>query len=179
MTLNYAKQHALDQGARSSWLAQAVWRRQPNIADVEQVREIATHAGLFEPQEISAAALAVLGTLQGRNDNRYMFVEINNRLAAFACYGPIPAVIDRHMLHWLIVDPIYQGSGLGKAIVAEIERQMRDEGVDRFYAETSGIDSYAPTCRFYERSGFERIATYPDFYHDGDDKVVYCRKVQR
>ena len=45
--------------------------------------------------------------------------------------------------------------------------------------ETGGKESYAPTRRFYERSGYAEAARIPDFFRVGDDKVIFMRKVTR
>lgn len=179
MTQHNLKQQTVTESESrlSPWVTQVTWRTHPTVADIEQVRQLTTNSGLFEPEEIRMAALAVLGTLQGENDNQYLFVEINGCVVGYASYSKIPITEGRYMLLWLAVDGIYQGSGLGRALVAEVERRLLVCGGSRFYAETSGKDGYANTRKFYEKTGFDCVAVYPDFYRDGDDKVVYCRKI--
>jgi hypothetical protein len=43
--------------------------------------------------------------------------------------------------------------------------------------ETSSKESYAPTIRFYQRSGYDEISRIKDFYRIEDDKVVFCKKL--
>lgn len=177
MTLNRQIQHSLYEGSRKTWLRRVVWRTHLELSDIEQIRQLTTDAGLFESEETQMAALAALATLQKENNHQYIFAEINGRIAGYASYGLLPITEGRYMLHWLAVDSIYQGSGLGRALVAEVEKRLAAVGGSRFYAETSGKEGYLPTRRFYEKAGFDCVATYPDFYRDGDDKVVYCRKI--
>ena len=43
--------------------------------------------------------------------------------------------------------------------------------------ETSSKESYGPTLRFYQRSGYDEISRIKDFYRIEDDKVVFCKKL--
>ena len=43
--------------------------------------------------------------------------------------------------------------------------------------ETSSKQSYAPTLRFYQRSGYDEISRIKDFYRIECDKVVFCKKL--
>lgn len=44
--------------------------------------------------------------------------------------------------------------------------------------ETSGLPDFSAARAFYEKHGFTREARIGDFYQEGDDKLVYVKKVQ-
>jgi ribosomal protein S18 acetylase RimI-like enzyme len=98
-------------------------------------------------------------------------------LAGYACYGPIPATRESHDLYWIAVAPERQGRGLGRRLLRAVEREVARAGGRRIYVDTSGRDAYAPTRAFYERAGYVREATLPDFYAPGDAKVIYRKQL--
>jgi ribosomal protein S18 acetylase RimI-like enzyme len=76
----------------------------------------------------------------------------------------------------MVVDPALQGTGIGTALLAEMERRLA--GVARLIiVETAGRPDYAPTRGFYEARGYRATATIPDFYAPGDDQVVFVKNV--
>jgi hypothetical protein len=43
--------------------------------------------------------------------------------------------------------------------------------------ETSSLPRYEPTRRFYLKHGYEPAAVLRDFYADGDDPVVFGKRL--
>ena len=74
--------------------------------------------------------------------------------------------------------PAAQGHGLGRQLVAEVERLVRDVGGRAIYLDTSSCQQYTPTRKFYEACGYAVAATFPDFYAPGDAKVVYWKNIE-
>ena len=57
---------------------------------------------------------------------------------------------------------------------------MNQHGAKAYHktsVETASKESYAATRAFYERIGYVEVARTPDFYKDGDDRVVYSRRL--
>jgi ribosomal protein S18 acetylase RimI-like enzyme len=75
----------------------------------------------------------------------------------------------------LAVDPAVQRQGLGRALIATVERALREAGGRLLIVETSGMAEFAGARRFYRRLGFHREARIRDFYGPGDDKVIFTR----
>jgi len=46
-----------------------------------------------------------------------------------------------------------------------------------FLIETSSLPIYDPTRRFYLKHGYEQAATIGDFYTDGDDQVIFRKRL--
>ena len=46
-------------------------------------------------------------------------------LVGWICWGPTPCTIGTFDLYWIVVDPAWQGRGVGSALVAEMEGQLR------------------------------------------------------
>jgi ribosomal protein S18 acetylase RimI-like enzyme len=75
----------------------------------------------------------------------------------------------------LAVLPALQGQGLGRALVAAVEAEVRSRGGRLLLVETSGTEGFSGTRAFYRRLGFHREAQIRDYYAAGDDKVIYTR----
>jgi ribosomal protein S18 acetylase RimI-like enzyme len=43
--------------------------------------------------------------------------------------------------------------------------------------ETSSTAAYHPTRQFYLKNGYTIVAEIPDFYADGDGKVIYSKRM--
>ncbi len=80
-------------------------------------------------------------------------------------------------LYWICIDAGHKGQGLGKALLAKVEAEVRNSGGRMIVLDTSGRPDYAPTRAFYEHAGYTRTAVIPEFYAPDDDLVVYTRKL--
>lgn len=148
-------------------------------ADATRVREIVASTGFFHDHEIDVAVELVDERLGKGPASGYHFVfaECEGRVAGYACYGPIACTAHSYDVYWIAVHLDFQGQGLGRMLLAESERRIASAGGRRVYVETSGREQYAPTRRFYERSGYCREAVLTEFYGPGDDKVIYLKTV--
>ena len=59
----------------------------------------------------------------------------------------------------------------------ETYKEVKAMGGTALYAETSGREHYAPTRHYYDSLQFKLEATLKDFYDEGDDKLVYVKKL--
>ena len=78
-------------------------------------------------------------------------------------------------LYWIAVHPACKGRGVGRALVAKMEAEIRAEGARLVRVETAGLDDYAATRRFYVRIGYDELSRIRDFYWPGNDLVTYGR----
>lgn len=69
--------------------------------------------------------------------------------------------------------PETRGAGVGKAIVAEIEKLARAEGYRRLVLETGAVASFGAAWRIYERSGFQRCGAVLDYPPDTGHNIFY------
>ncbi len=77
----------------------------------------------------------------------------------------------------LAVAPDQQGKGLGGALVKAAETRLKTAGQRILIVETSGTDDFESTRRFYEKRGYNKEAVIRDFWKEGDDKVIYWKKL--
>ena len=136
--------------------------------------------GLFREDEIPVA-LEVLDEAirSGAQPESYVAcgAEMDGRLVGWICWGPTPCTLGTYDLYWMAVDPTLQRSGIGTALIAEMERRLAGQA-RLIVVETAGRTDYEATRRFYEARGYYAVATIPDFYAPGDDQVVYVKEVR-
>ncbi|MBN1614156.1 MAG: GNAT family N-acetyltransferase [Deltaproteobacteria bacterium] len=152
-------------------------RRDVRTSDRDDVREIVHSTGFFTPEEVDIALELVDETLaRGRQSGySFLFAEQAGRVLGYTCFGPIIGTAGSYDLYWIAVHGLYHRKGVGRLILGRSETLMAQEGCRRVYVETSSRSKYAPTRSFYERCGYDRVASLKDFYAPGDDKIVYCK----
>jgi D-alanine-D-alanine ligase len=159
--------------------SQVPWsfRRDVTPADRDAVRAIVESTGFFNPAEVAIAVELVEERLAKGPASGYQFVfaEREGRTAGYACYGLIAGTAASYDLYWIAVEASFRRGGLGRLLLAESERLIREAGGRRVYAETSNRAQYASTRAFYERSGYHREALLADFYAPGDDKAIFVK----
>lgn len=101
------------------------------------------------------------------------------QVLGFACFGPHPLTEGTFDLYWIAVDPEWRGRGIGHALLAQVEDEVRARGGRILVVETSGTAAYAPARRFYESCGYRYEAVIHDFYAPGDDLIIFCKPLGR
>ncbi|UZP67075.1 GNAT family N-acetyltransferase [Desulfovibrio mangrovi] len=155
------------------------YRETVRESDAADVRRIVYETGFFTAEEVDVAEELVLERLAQGEDSGYFFVfaEREGVVLGYTCYGPTPAAEGTYDLYWIAVDPAFRHMGLGKLLLAETVRSVRVMQGRLLFAETSGMEKYVSTRKFYERTGFVAEAVLKDFYRPGDDKVIYRLEV--
>ena len=150
-------------------------------ADRARIAEITAATGVFREEELRIAAEVFDDAVKAAEaadqpDLPYyqLGAELDSRLLGWICWGATPCTEGTWDLYWLAVDPAAQGSGVGTALVDEMEARLR--GKARLIAvDTSGRADYTPTRRFYLARGYREVAVVPDFYAPGDDQVIFTK----
>jgi len=73
-------------------------------------------------------------------------------------------VLDEAELRNMAVAPSHQRQGLGRSLVGEGKRHLRELGVAKIYLEVRA--SNLPAQRLYQSAGFSFCARRPDYYQD-------------
>lgn len=166
--------------SRSATIA-ATGIRALTIGDREAVEAMTRRSESFRPAEV-AVAMDVFDSALGigkKADPDYELagVEIDGALAGWACWGPTPCTLGTFDLYWIVVDRSLRGKGIGSALIEEMERRVTGRA-RLIVIETAGKADYAGTRAFYERQGYRIASTVSDYYAEGDDLVVYVKRVR-
>jgi ribosomal protein S18 acetylase RimI-like enzyme len=103
-----------------------------------------------------------------------LVAEQDAALLGFLTYHlPTPTLVE---LSWLGVRTDRQGTGVGAALLAALERRAAARGADRIQVST--LDSSTPepafeeTRRFYQRHGFHPLTRDADYFAPGRHRVL-------
>ena len=150
--------------------------RHLTAADRGRIEEISRAVGVFRADEIAVALEVFDGAVAGSSDYLALGAEHEGRLAGWICWGPTPCTLGTYDLYWMAVDPAGQHTGIGSALLAEMERRLSGRA-RLIVVETAGRADYSDTRRFYQARGYRATARIPDFYALGDDLVVYTKRL--
>lgn len=152
--------------------------------DRDRILEILVAVARFTDEEVRCAIDLVDQSLATPEKGEYIVhvVEVpdsgEDRLVqGYVCFGATPLTDGVFDLYWIAVDPRQQGQGLGQLLLRFVENEVRKQHGRMLLIETSSKETYGPTLRFYERSGYEEISRIKDFYRIEDDKIVFCKRL--
>ena len=147
--------------------------------DVGRVRSLVATTGMFSAAEVDIAGDLVTERLTKgiRSGYHFILAERGSGLVAYACYGQIEGTQGSFDLYWIAVSPEEQRKGLG-AHVYDRAGICHAQGRGQAYlCRYLILDRYAPTRGFYQQMGFVEEARLPDFYGDGDGKIIYVKSL--
>ena len=134
----------------------------------------------FTSQEIDVAMELIDIVLKDSIQKDYKIhcvVDGGDQCIGYICYGPTPMTQGTFDLYWIAVDPDFQKQGAGSTLLRFLEEVVGGEGGRLILADTSTIPHYEKTQKFYLKNGFQEVAKVPDYYHPGNDRITFCKKV--
>jgi len=66
---------------------------------------------------------------------------------------------------------------VGSKLLSFLEEEVKTEGGRLILADTSTIPHYEKTQKFYLKNGFQEMARVSDYYHPGNDRITFCRRI--
>lgn len=149
-------------------------------ADGVQINDITARAGVFNQEEVDCVAELWQDYLTyGVPDCGYNFIveREGDKVLGFACHGPRDLTQGVHDLYWIAVDPETRRGGVGRRLLTASEDAVRQSGGRMLIAETSGTPHYESTRKFYLGMGYQAEARIKDFYSQGDDLVIFVKRL--
>ena len=149
--------------------------------DREAIRALVAGTGAFKPHEVDVAMelVEIALTQKGQDDyHPYVVAEEDGTVVAYACFGKNAMTKATFDLYWIATRADRMGKGYGRAILSFVEEEVRRRGGRLLVIETSSQESYGTQRLFYEKTGCILAARLPDYYDDGDDKLIYLKRVR-
>ena len=134
----------------------------------------------FTPADVGVAEEVLDSYLHDSALSGYhVFVtEVGSSIAGYICYGPTPLTEGTWDIYWLAVAPERQSQGIGKALLAFAEDNIKETKGRMTLIETSSKPEYEATRRFHLAQGYELACRITDFYAPGDDKLVFQKRLR-
>lgn len=152
--------------------------------DRDRIHQVLIATGRFTADEVRCAIDLVDQAFDHPERREYLIYVLEDpdsgprkMIQGYVCFGATPLADGVFDLYWIAVDPKQQGNGFGQVLLEFVENEVRRQRGRMLLIETSSKESYAPTIRFYQRSGYDEISRIKDFYRIEDDKVVFCKKL--
>jgi ribosomal protein S18 acetylase RimI-like enzyme len=147
--------------------------------DREQIFALVRRQDNFNAQEQAVAMEVIDDALDpAKNDYSVLVAATEtDAVAGFLCYGEIPLTDLRYDLYWIAVDPGTGRQGVGSRLLTAMETRLSKQGPARVYVDTSSTPGYERARYFYEKNGYAAVCMLKDFYRDGDDRIIYLKKL--
>lgn len=157
------------------------YRTKVTPEDCQLVRQIVESTHFFYDSEVDIAVELVQENLdKGEQVSGYSFIfamDDTGETIGYSCYGEIPGTEKRYDLYWIAVENRYRGTGIGKQLLIQTEEAIRNNEGKIIYIETSTLEKYLPTRKFYVKNGYKEDAILEDYYKDGDGKLLLSKRL--
>ena len=165
-------------------MSNAATLRPAATEDLDRIKEIAVAAEMFTAEEVGFFDEMFAGALDGRLEgHRWLVAETaDGAISGAAQFAPEPFADRMWNLYFIAVDPAVQSGGIGAAMMAHVEQDLRERGESEaltLIVETSSTEQYRRTRQFYERLGYDEEARIRDYYGPGDNKVVFWKSLRQ
>lgn len=146
-----------------------------NKKDLDDLKIVIETSGLF-PANLLDAMVADYFSNSETEDIWLTKIE-NNKPIAIAYCAPERLTDGTYNLYLIAVHKDYQAKGIGGQIMSYVESLLQSMSKRILIVETSGLSEFELTRKFYDKCGYNREAVIRDFYRDGEDKVVFWKKL--
>jgi GNAT superfamily N-acetyltransferase len=147
--------------------------------DTPLLTSLADETRMFKPMEIEALREVLDDFHAGEHLNGHFAItcETDGQVAGFAYYAPAYMTERSWYLYWIAVSRTIQGRGIGAELLRRVEEHIQSLGGRILFIETSSLPHYEPTRQFYLKKGYEVTGVLQEFYADGDDMVVFRKRL--
>lgn len=147
--------------------------------DTPLLTALANATGVFKPMEIEALreVLDDFHAVEITNGHFAVVGEDNSRIVGFAYYAPAYMTEQSWYLYWIAVDSTIHNKGYGGQILRKVEEHIHSLKGRMLFIETSSLKHYEATRQFYFKKGYELTGVLKEFYADGDDMVVFRKRL--
>jgi ribosomal protein S18 acetylase RimI-like enzyme len=149
-------------------------------ADTPALKALTAETGVFKPHEIEVLQEVLDDYHAGNVNDQHVAVvlERDGRLLGYAYYAPDVMTDRSWYLYWIAVARDVQGQGIGAELMRHVEKDASARDGRLMFIETSSLPHSERTRRFYLKQGYEVTGVLRDFYSDGDDMVVFRKRLQ-
>ena len=148
--------------------------------DRDAINNILIETQMFTNDEIAVALELTDAVLFNKTQKDYIIhiAELEGKTVGYICYGPTPVTVGTYDIYWIAVAPHIQKKGIGRKLVSYVEDEIASKNGRLIIIETSSQHKYEPTRNFYIRTNYIMEARIKDFYSEGDDRLIYVKRLK-
>jgi ribosomal protein S18 acetylase RimI-like enzyme len=143
--------------------------------DVPTLKEILHEVELFPAELLDDMIADYLNNPETRH--LWFSAVEDEKLLSIAYCAPELMTEGTFNLYAIGVREDQQGRGIGSQMMSYLEERLQKAGQRLLIVETSGASDFQQTRAFYEKLGYVKEATLRDFWTEGNDKVIYWKKI--
>lgn len=148
--------------------------------DGAAILAMTAESGVFTAEEVATVEELWTAYVQhGETASGYAFrvYREGEAVLGYTCHGPHGLTNGTFDLYWIATAQAARRKGVGRALMTNVEDEVRRGGGRLLVVETSGTPAYEPTRAFYLSCSYEWEATIRDFYDVGDDLVLFTKRL--
>jgi ribosomal protein S18 acetylase RimI-like enzyme len=148
-------------------------------ADTKPLLALTTKTGVFKAHEIQALdeVLSDFHATNHRLEHQSVTFEEHGEILGFAYYAPAAMTDRTWYLYWIAVTKQTQAKGIGTRLLKHVEQDITARRGRILLIETSSLPTYDLTRKFYLKQHYQQATVIADFYADGDDLVVFSKRL--
>ncbi|HVS35862.1 MAG TPA: GNAT family N-acetyltransferase, partial [Gemmataceae bacterium] len=148
-------------------------------ADTPTLLSLTEATGVFKKHEIQALQEVLEEYHESNQGYGHVAVvdERQGRIVGYAYYAPASMTDRTWYLYWIAVAKETQAKGVGAGMLTHAEDDIRRKNGRVLFIETSSLPHYDLTRRFYLKHHYEVAGQLRDYYADGDDMVIFCKRL--
>jgi len=148
--------------------------RSINAKDITFLIDIVNTSGLF-PGELLKSMIG--NNLEENSNQEHWLTYETDKPIAVAYFAPERMTSGTWNLFLIAVHADHQGEGIGTELMHYIENFLRSTGERILVVETSDLEEFKLTRKFYEGINYVKEAHIREFYDEGEGKVVFWKKL--
>lgn len=110
-------------------------------------------------------------------DEAIWLTALDDEPVGVAYCSPEPVTSGTWNLLMLWLKEGFEGKGLGKALVVEVEKELKKRDARLLIVETSQLPEFEAARAFYANYGFKLEAEVANFFEHGDNKLIYTKSL--
>lgn len=142
--------------------------------DLPSLIDVVNTSGLFPGEMLSDM---IGNNLSDQNSQHHWLTYEIEKPVAVAYFAPEEMTSGTWNLYLIAVHEDHQGSGIGAQLMNHIESFLKSKGERILIVETSDLEEFKLTRKFYERLNYDQEAHIREFYDEGEGKVVFLKKL--
>ena len=156
--------------------------RDPKPEETQDLIDLADATGIFKPKEAQALLGAALDAFHSGNlgENHKIIVIDNSESTpiGWTYFAPSQYAAGVWDVWWVGTHPKLHGQGFGKKLLEAVESEIRSQNGRVIIIETSSLPPLAKARKFYPLLNYLECGRIPNFYGDGDDKIIFAKSIQ-